>query len=87
MCSLINAEFLTRFEQTRVRHVSAIESDHCFVITEIKDRFMVADSRGPKSFKYENMCICDMKGFVRVTCPLSCLHFAEMWIYFHFGEF
>lgn len=40
---LASPEFLQRFEHTRVRHLSAIESDHCFVLVEICEHL---NSRG-----------------------------------------
>jgi hypothetical protein len=35
--ALANPEFLQRFEHTHVRHLSSIESDHCFVVLQIHE--------------------------------------------------
>ncbi|XP_073362819.1 uncharacterized protein [Aegilops tauschii subsp. strangulata] len=47
-----NSEFLQHFELARVRHISAIESDHCFVFVETR---VSVDRRGPRQFRYENV--------------------------------
>lgn len=36
-----NEKFRTRFEQSRVRHVNSIESDHCFVVAEIRNNITI----------------------------------------------
>jgi hypothetical protein len=53
--ALANYDFMQRFEHIRVRHVSAIESDHCFVMVEIKDRLVLQHGRGVRPFRYENV--------------------------------
>jgi hypothetical protein len=34
--SFVNAEFLQLFEMARVKHISSVESDHCFVLTQLR---------------------------------------------------
>ena len=34
--SLANAEFLQLFAFARVKHISSTESDHCYVLTELR---------------------------------------------------
>src|SRR5207244_88176 len=53
--ALANAEFLTRFEHSRVRHIVSTESDHCFVLVELREESTEQSYRGGKQFRYENM--------------------------------
>lgn len=50
-----NEQFRQRFEHTRVRHVCAVESDHCFIITEFRHHTNTHGSTGAKHFRYENV--------------------------------
>lgn len=50
-----NSGFLDRFEHTRVRHIVAAESDHCFVLVELRERLSEQRNRGAKQFRYENV--------------------------------
>jgi hypothetical protein len=50
-----NSSFLARFEHTRVRHVVSLESDHCFVVVELRERLSEQRFRGVKQFRYENV--------------------------------
>lgn len=40
-----NEEFRQRFEHIRVRHVCALESDHCFVVAEFRNHAFSQRSR------------------------------------------
>jgi hypothetical protein len=53
--ALANSEFLIRFEHTRVRHIVATESDHCFVLVELRERLSEQRTSGAKLFRYENV--------------------------------
>ena len=35
--ALANSAMLNLFEESRVRHVSSIESDHCFIVIELRE--------------------------------------------------
>jgi hypothetical protein len=37
MC-FANSAFLALFEHTRVRYIASMESDHCFVLAELRER-------------------------------------------------
>lgn len=50
-----NEAFRQRFEHIRVRHVTAVESDHCFVIAEIHDQLQGHVIRNKKQFRYKNV--------------------------------
>jgi hypothetical protein len=50
-----NSKFLTRFEHTRVRHIVSTESDHCFVLVELREQLSEHRPRGAKPFRYENV--------------------------------
>lgn len=41
-----NSVFLNRFEHTRVTHIVAAESDHCFVLVELRERLSDQRNRG-----------------------------------------
>lgn len=43
------------FEESRVRHVSSIESDHCFLVVELREHLDDMNKTGPKQFCYENV--------------------------------
>jgi hypothetical protein len=53
--ALANADFLQRFEHVRVRHISTVESDHCLVLAELREKLVLGCRRGPKQFRYENV--------------------------------
>lgn len=50
-----NDEFRQRYDHTRVRHVCAAESDHCFVIVEFRNHAFSQRPIGAKQFRYENV--------------------------------
>ena len=50
-----NTDFLQLFELTNVKHVSSVESDHCFVITEFRHHAHTHRSPGARQFRYENV--------------------------------
>ena len=50
-----NEAFRQRYEDIRVRHVAATESDHCFVVTDIQDTKRPDGARRVKQFRYENI--------------------------------
>lgn len=49
-----NEEFRQHFQHIRIRHLPSVESDHCFVVAEIKEN-MPNMSRAKKQFRYENV--------------------------------
>lgn len=49
-----NEEFRQHFQHIRIRHLPSIESDHCYVVAEIKEN-MPNNSRAQKQFRYENV--------------------------------
>ena len=49
-----NEEFRQQFQHIRVRHLSSVESDHCFVLAEIKET-VSSRSHAKKQFRYENV--------------------------------
>lgn len=50
-----NEAFRQRYEDIRVRHISATESDHCFVVTEIHGTRKTDCAHRVKQFRYENV--------------------------------
>lgn len=52
--ALVNQGFLQRFEHSRVRHLSAMESDHCFVMVDIREK-AINSGHGKRQFRYENI--------------------------------
>lgn len=53
--AFVNEAFRQRYEDIRVRHISAIESDHCLVVTEIHGSRQTDGTRQAKQFRYENV--------------------------------
>uniref|UniRef100_A0A453C055 Endonuclease/exonuclease/phosphatase domain-containing protein n=1 Tax=Aegilops tauschii subsp. strangulata TaxID=200361 RepID=A0A453C055_AEGTS len=49
-----NENFRQQFQYIRVQHLSSVESDHCFVVAEIKETFK-SRSRAKKQFRYGNV--------------------------------
>ena len=60
--ALANYDFMQRFEYSRVRHVSFVESDHCFVMVEISETLESNQRRGLNPFvmKICGKCIQNM---------------------------
>ena len=52
---LANQTFLSLFEYSSVRHISSTESDHCYVLTELKYESANTWPRGQHSSRYENV--------------------------------
>jgi predicted RNA binding protein with dsRBD fold (UPF0201 family) len=50
-----NNAFMARFEHVRVRHIVSMESDHCFVLAELRENLADHRPRGAKLFRYENV--------------------------------
>ena len=46
---------LNLFEESRVRHVSSIESDHCFIVIKLREINNHTHNKGVKQFRYENV--------------------------------
>jgi hypothetical protein len=46
---------MDRFEHTRVRHIISTDSDHCFVVTEFRERVVDQHVRRSRQFRYENV--------------------------------
>ena len=46
--------FFNLFAHTRVRHVSSIESDHCFLVIELSEH-QIMNNKRMKQFHYENV--------------------------------
>ena len=53
--ALANTELLDIFVESRVRHVSSIESDHCFLVVELREHQNNWNKKGMKQFRYENV--------------------------------
>lgn len=53
--ALANEEFRQQFRFTKVRHISAAESDHCFVLLEFRVQRDDHGRRGARLFRYENV--------------------------------
>ena len=53
--ALGNAEFLNMFDNSRVRHIYTPESDHCFIMVDLRDRFTAEPRRGGRQFRYEDV--------------------------------
>lgn len=39
-CALVNPNFFGLFEYTSVKHISSVESDHCFVLAELRSTML-----------------------------------------------
>jgi hypothetical protein len=52
--SLGNAALLQQFQVVKVKHVSTIQSDHCLVVTELRNQGNIRPSGGC-TFRYENV--------------------------------
>ncbi|XP_073355332.1 uncharacterized protein [Aegilops tauschii subsp. strangulata] len=50
-----NADFLQMFEFSIVKHISSVESDHCFLLAECRATAAMGWSRATQSFRYENV--------------------------------
>ena len=50
-----NAEFLQLFEFSNVKHISSVESDHCFLLTDCRATATTGWSRAAHSFRYKNV--------------------------------
>jgi hypothetical protein len=50
-----NEAFLSKFENTKVRHVVTTESDHCVLLVELRSGMADRNGRSGKQFRYENV--------------------------------
>jgi hypothetical protein len=50
-----NANFLARFNHTKVRHIATTESDHFFLLVEFREQATEGRARGGRQFRYENV--------------------------------
>jgi hypothetical protein len=50
-----NEAFLSKFENTKVRHVLTTESDHCVLLVELWSGMADRNGRSGKQFRYENV--------------------------------
>lgn len=50
-----NMDLIHMFAQTRVRHISTTESDHCFVMVDLRECVADERTRGAKQFRYEDV--------------------------------
>ena len=48
-----NEEFRQKYEHATVRHVCSLESDHCFVVVDLRRH--PSNRHGSKPFRYENI--------------------------------
>lgn len=53
--ALANDRFLNLFQFTAVKHISSVESDHCFVAAEFRTSMANNWPRAQRSFRYENV--------------------------------
>lgn len=53
--AFLNQRFLDLFEFSSVKHISSVESDHCFVLAELKATMATGWSRAQRTFRYENV--------------------------------
>ena len=50
-----NEEFRHKFEYFKVCHICSVESDHCFVLTDVRQQPPNSNSHTSKPFRYENI--------------------------------
>ena len=53
--ALVNSAMMNLFEESRVRHVSSVESDHCFLVIELRELNNHKYKEKVKQFRYENV--------------------------------
>ena len=53
--ALANEGFLNLFQSTSVKHVSSVESDHCFVVAELRTNMNNKWPRAKRNFRYEEV--------------------------------
>jgi hypothetical protein len=56
--ALANAQFLNLYQAMNVKHISCVESDHCFVVAEPRSSEQSKWQRKQRSFRYENVWQC-----------------------------
>ncbi|KAE8774310.1 hypothetical protein D1007_53336 [Hordeum vulgare] len=52
--AFVNQQFLQVFQFPQVKHIVSVESDHCFVLAELKE-VELRSCRAPRQFQYENV--------------------------------
>ncbi|KAE8791022.1 hypothetical protein D1007_34454 [Hordeum vulgare] len=52
--AFVNQQFLQLFEFPKVKHICSLESDHCFVLADLKDSESCS-SQAPRQFRYDNV--------------------------------
>lgn len=50
-----NMQFISLFPNTRVRHIGTMESDHRFVMVDLRQNLADAGARAAKQFRYEDV--------------------------------
>ena len=53
--ALANEKFLELFEYMSVKHISSVESGHCYVMAELKSTLTNGRPRASRAFRYDNV--------------------------------